>query len=91
MKEIFLLPIKFYRKFISPLHKPCCKYYPTCSTYALRSVEKFGIIKGGWLAIKRVFRCNPWSLGGIDHVPDEYHYFEKWRTVWEFWRNQKRK
>jgi hypothetical protein len=77
--EIFLLPLKFYRKFVSPLIPPRCKYYPTCSTYALGAVRRFGIIKGSWLALKRVVRCNPWSLGGIDPVPEEYSYFEKWR------------
>ncbi len=77
--EIFLLPLKFYRKFVSPLIGPRCKYYPTCSTYALTAVRRFGIVKGSWLALKRVVRCNPWSLGGIDPVPEKYSYFEKWR------------
>lgn len=77
--EIFLLPVKFYRTFISPLIGPRCKYYPTCSTYALTSIKRFGPIKGTWLAVKRVCRCNPWSMGGIDYVPEEYHYFQKWK------------
>ncbi len=71
IRKIFQLPIVFYRKFISPLKPPCCKYYPTCSQYALTAIERFGIFHGGWLAIKRLFRCNPWSIGGIDPVPEK--------------------
>lgn len=79
IRKIFLMPVFLYRKFISPLTPPCCKFYPTCSTYAVTAVERFGIIKGGWLAVKRICRCHPWSLGGIDKVPEEYHFFEKLR------------
>lgn len=64
--------IKFYKKAVSPLFPPCCKYYPTCSSYALDAVSKFGCIKGGWLAVWRVLRCNPWSKGGVDYVPDKF-------------------
>ncbi len=71
IRFVFSLPIIFYRKFISPLKPPCCKYYPTCSQYALTAIERFGIFYGGWLAFKRILRCNPWSLGGIDHVPEK--------------------
>lgn len=77
MKYILTLLIKFYRKFISPMKPPCCKFYPTCSTYALTAVQRFGAIKGGWLALRRVLRCHPWSLGGVDHVPEEYYFFKK--------------
>ncbi len=73
MKYILMLLVKFYRKFISPLFPPCCKYYPTCSTYALQALEKHGAIKGTILAGWRLLRCNPWSLGGIDKVPEEFH------------------
>ncbi|MGN0654815.1 MAG: membrane protein insertion efficiency factor YidD [Oscillospiraceae bacterium] len=71
IRFVFSLPIIFYRKFISPLKPPCCKYYPTCSQYALTAIERFGIFYGGWLAFKRILRCNPWSLGGVDHVPEK--------------------
>ncbi|MBQ8108465.1 MAG: membrane protein insertion efficiency factor YidD [Ruminococcus sp.] len=64
------LPIKAYRKFISPLTGPSCKYYPTCSTYALTAYEKHGLIMGTILTVWRLLRCNPWSLGGVDYVPD---------------------
>lgn len=72
---VMLLPIRFYRRFLSPFKAPCCKFYPTCSTYALTAVSRFGPVKGGWLAVRRILRCHPWSLGGMDPVPEEYHFF----------------
>lgn len=76
MKKLFQLPIMFYRKFISPLKRtPSCKYYPTCSAYALQAYEKHGVIKGTVLTVKRLLRCNPWSKGGVDPVPEEYRLF----------------
>lgn len=74
MKKLFILLIKFYRKFISPLKPPVCKYYPTCSCYAMQAIEKFGVIRGTALASWRILRCNPWSLGGIDYVPDRFTF-----------------
>jgi len=74
---IFTLPIRFYRKFISPLFPPRCKYYPTCSSYALEAYQKHGVIKGTILSVWRVLRCNPWSLGGVDKVPEEFHIFRR--------------
>jgi hypothetical protein len=74
MKYIVLGLIKFYRKFISPLFPPKCKYYPTCSTYALEAVRRFGAVRGSALAVWRILRCNPWSLGGVDHVPDKFTF-----------------
>ncbi|MBQ6634393.1 MAG: membrane protein insertion efficiency factor YidD [Ruminococcus sp.] len=62
--------IRFYQKFISPLTPPRCKYYPTCSAYALEAYRKHGLIKGTVLSTWRLLRCNPWSLGGIDYVPE---------------------
>lgn len=75
MKNILLLLVKFYRRFISPLKKPCCKYYPTCSAYALKAVEMHGALKGSVLAAWRLLRCNPWSLGGIDEVPEKFSLY----------------
>lgn len=75
MKYIFLLIVKFYRKFISPLKPPSCKYYPTCSTYALEAFRKHGAIKGIILSAWRLLRCNPWSLGGVDYVPDKFFLY----------------
>ncbi|MDE6036218.1 MAG: membrane protein insertion efficiency factor YidD [Ruminococcus sp.] len=73
MKHLLLLIIRFYRKFISPMFPPCCKYYPTCSKYALIAIERFGV-KGILLAIWRLLRCNPWSMGGIDYVPEKFTF-----------------
>jgi putative membrane protein insertion efficiency factor len=75
MKKILLLLVKFYRKYISPLKPPCCKYYPTCSTYALTALEKHGAVKGSILAAWRLARCNPFSMGGVDHVPDRFYLY----------------
>ena len=69
MKHIFIWLIKFYRKAISPYTPCCCNYIPTCSQYALEAIEKYGALKGGWLAFKRILRCNPFHKGGYDPVP----------------------
>ena len=72
MKYLAVLLIKFYRKFISPLFPAKCKYTPTCSGYALEAFRKFGFFRGFLLSVCRIFRCNPWSLGGFDPVPDKF-------------------
>ena len=59
MKKLLLAAIRFYRKYISPTRPPCCRFIPTCSAYALEAVEKYGALKGGWLALRRILRCNP--------------------------------
>ncbi len=70
MKKICIVLIKFYRKYLSPLKgRPCCRYYPTCSQYALEAYEKYGFLKGTLLTIWRILRCNPFSKGGYDPVP----------------------
>jgi putative membrane protein insertion efficiency factor len=69
MKKILIGMIEFYRTGISPYKKPCCRYIPTCSAYAAEAVEKYGALKGGWLALRRVLRCNPLRPGGYDPVP----------------------
>ncbi len=61
--------IEGYRVFISPLHMPCCRYYPTCSEYAMTAIERHGVLRGGWLAAKRILRCHPFHEGGYDPVP----------------------
>ena len=68
-KTILLFLIRCYRRFISPLFPPCCRFYPTCSTYAMQAIEKYGAAKGGWLALKRIIRCHPFKDGGYDPVP----------------------
>lgn len=70
MKKIIILMIKFYRKYISPMKRGgACRFIPTCSQYALQAVEKYGAIKGSYLAIKRILRCNPFHWGGFDPLP----------------------
>lgn len=75
MKYLLILPIKFYKKFISPLFPARCRFYPSCSTYALTAVQRFGFFKGGILAAWRLLRCNPFNIGGVDYVPEEFHIF----------------
>ncbi|MDP4106430.1 MAG: membrane protein insertion efficiency factor YidD [Bacillota bacterium] len=74
LKKVFLSVIRFYQVVISPLKPPSCRFYPTCSHYGLEAVERFGALKGGWLAIKRILKCHPFHPGGVDPVP------EKWPT-----------
>ena len=69
MKRVLLFLIRFYRRHISPLRPPCCRYIPTCSQYALEAVEKYGALKGSWLALRRLLRCHPFHEGGYDPVP----------------------
>jgi uncharacterized protein len=69
VKYLALKVIRFYQKAISPLLPPACRFHPTCSHYGYQAIEKYGIIKGGWMAIKRVGRCHPFHPGGYDPVP----------------------
>ena len=66
---LLLALIAFYRTCISPLLPPACRYTPTCSQYANEAITKHGAFKGGWLALKRILRCNPWGGSGYDPVP----------------------
>jgi len=61
--------ITFYKKAISPLLMPSCRYYPTCSEYGIEAIKKHGPFKGGWLTLKRILSCNPWGGHGHDPVP----------------------
>ena len=67
--SVMLGLIWFYRKCISPLFPPVCRYTPTCSQYAVEAIKKYGPLKGGWLAFKRILRCTPWGGSGFDPVP----------------------
>lgn len=68
-KRLMLWLIRYYRVNISPMHPPCCRFVPTCSQYALEAVEKYGAVKGGYLALRRILRCHPLHKGGYDPVP----------------------
>ena len=69
MKRLLIRLILFYRKYLSPLKYTKCPYFPSCSQYGLEAVERFGFVKGGFLIIWRILRCNPFSKGGYDPVP----------------------
>ena len=69
LSKIMLALIWFYRHCISPLKPPSCRYTPTCSQYAVEAIKKYGPFKGGWLALKRILRCNPFGGSGYDPVP----------------------
>ncbi|MGE5480167.1 MAG: membrane protein insertion efficiency factor YidD [Chloroflexota bacterium] len=68
MKTIAILIIKFYKAAISPFLPPSCRFYPTCSQYAMEALEKYGFLKGSKMAVKRVLRCHPGNPGGFDPV-----------------------
>lgn len=72
MKRFFVFLIRLYRRYISPLKKPCCRFRPTCSVYAIRAIEKHGAFLGLIMAIARILRCNPYNPGGYDPVPEKF-------------------
>ena len=73
MRHLLIVLLRGYRFLISPLYGQVCRYYPTCSAYALEAVETHGALRGSWLAARRVCRCHPWAEGGVDHVPPNPH------------------
>lgn len=70
LQFVVILPILFYQKAISPMLPASCRFTPTCSQYAIEAIRKHGIIKGGYLAVRRILRCNPWGGHGYDPVPN---------------------
>ena len=68
MKKVVLCLIRIYRSYFSPFFPPSCRFYPTCSQYAQEAVNRYGAIRGGWLAIKRLCKCHPFHAGGYDPV-----------------------
>ncbi len=68
-KRLLLWLIRFYQRSISPLHPACCRFTPTCSQYALEAIQRYGALKGGLVALRRILRCNPLCRGGYDPVP----------------------
>lgn len=73
LRGIFALLIRIYQWTVSPLLGPRCRFHPSCSNYALQAITQFGIVRGGWLTLKRLGRCHPWHPGGFDPVPLEHH------------------
>ena len=68
LKKIAILPIRFYQMFISPLLGPKCRFQPTCSHYMVGAIQEWGVLKGGWLGLKRLSSCHPWGGHGYDPV-----------------------
>jgi putative membrane protein insertion efficiency factor len=68
-QRIVLTIIRFYQRFLSPLLGSNCRFYPSCSSYTYEAIAKYGVIKGGWMGVRRIGRCHPWNAGGFDPVP----------------------
>lgn len=77
MKHLLIALLRVYRLVVSPLYGNVCRYYPSCSAYALRAVEVHGAVRGPWLAARRLLRCHPWTPGGYDPVPGTPEWHEE--------------
>jgi len=84
ISQIFRIPgllavqlINIYKWVISPMMPRACRYYPTCSVYSAEAIKRFGIIRGGFLSVRRILSCNPLGKGGIDPVPESFSFFKK--------------
>jgi putative membrane protein insertion efficiency factor len=69
MKKLFIFPIRLYQRFLSPLLGKNCRFEPTCSHYAADAISEWGVLKGLWLGVRRILKCNPWGPFGYDPVP----------------------
>lgn len=72
-RNILIVVLKLYRRVISPIYGQVCRFFPSCSAYALEAVTVHGAVKGSWFAARRIVRCHPWSAGGLDPVPSPAH------------------
>ncbi|GAB4170821.1 MAG: membrane protein insertion efficiency factor YidD [Calditrichia bacterium] len=80
MKKLFIWAIKAYQIFISPYTPKTCRFYPSCSSYGVEAFDKHGVVRGGFLTVKRVLKCHPFHPGGFDPVPEKLEESTKW--VW---------
>lgn len=71
LRRVVISAIRFYQLCISPLTPQSCRFVPTCSQYCLEAVRRYGVVRGGWLGVKRLIKCGPWHQGGFDPVPSE--------------------
>lgn len=69
MRSLVIALLRIYKAIVSPLLPPACRFYPSCSTYAIDAVARFGTLRGSWMALRRLARCHPWHPGGVDFVP----------------------
>jgi putative membrane protein insertion efficiency factor len=69
-RNLSVLVLRVYRAVISPLYGDVCRYYPSCSSYALQAIQQYGVVRGSWLGVRRIARCHPWAAGGVDDVPE---------------------
>ena len=74
LRSVVLAPLRFYRRFLSRLKPPMCRFHPTCSQYAIEAIELHGILRGSWLFLARIVRCHPLCAGGYDPVPREFAF-----------------
>jgi putative membrane protein insertion efficiency factor len=74
VSRVLVALIRVYQFAISPMLGPKCRYYPSCSAYAVEALQQYGAIRGSWLAARRLARCHPWSPGGVDHVPPRHQH-----------------
>lgn len=74
MRRLLILIIKAYAYALSPALGNRCRFYPSCSAYAATAIERFGVLRGTWLAVTRIACCHPWHTGGVDPVPEHFHW-----------------
>ena len=68
-RNLGVLILRIYRAVISPVYGDVCRYYPSCSSFALQAIQQYGVVRGSWMGIRRIARCHPWAAGGVDDVP----------------------
>lgn len=79
--RMLIVLIDGYRRWVSPLLGPRCRFHPSCSSYAREALERHGVLPGGWMSVVRILRCAPWSAGGCDPVPARFHWWPGRRSA----------